>query len=316
MPKTKLNRNLHVQPSDPYDTDAWMEFYAANPGFRRSVGAEGVNDDDEAAKAAEAEAAKKAEEDAAAKAAEDDGKPKPSDREAELLKDVMKQKEANKALKAQLDQISKQIEGVDLEEYRQIKAQQAEAAEAAKKAEEDRLIKEGEFEKVKEQMLSQHNQALDAVKSQLTAKDEELAKAHKIIEELTIGSGFSASKFIAEATVFTPTKARRLYGDHFEVEDGKVVAYDKPRGVDGRTRLVDAAGNPVDFDAAMKRIIEADPEKDDILVADIKPGSNSNPSRGQEEVKSSPKSARDKISNGIQDLMKTIDTPSPSGIKL
>lgn len=327
MPKMNENRNLHVQPADPYDTEAWMAFYAANPGFRRSCGAEGVNDDsqggngdgdDAAAKAA----AEKAAADAAAAAAaagegNDDSKPKPSDREAELLKDVMKQKDANKTLKAQLDALSKQLDGVDLEEYRTIKAQQAEAAEAAKKAEQDRLLKEGEFDKVKEQMLAQHTEALDAVKSQLTEKDEELAKARKIIEELTIGSGFSASKFITESTVYTPSKARRLYGEHFDVVDGKVVAYDQPRGVEGRTPLVDAAGKPVDFDTAMKRIIEADPEKDDILLSDLKSGANSDPSRGgKQEKNDTPKSARDKISNGIQDLMKNIDKQSDSGFKL
>lgn len=323
MPKMNDNRNLHVQPADPYDTEAWMAFYAANPGFRRSCGAEGVNDDDNNGNgddAAAKAAAEKAEADAAAAAAagegNDDGKPKPSDREAELLKDVMKQKDANKTLKAQLDALSKQLDGVDLEEYRTIKAQQAEATEAAKKAEQDRLLKEGEFDKVKEQMLAQHNEALDAVKSQLTEKDEKLAQANKIIEELTIGSGFSASKFITESTIYTPSKARRLYGEHFDVVDGKVVAYDQPRGVEGRTPLVDAAGKPVDFDTAMKRIIEADPEKDDILLSDLKSGANSDPSRGgKQEKNDTPKSARDKISNGIQDLMKNIEKPSESGVK-
>lgn len=322
MPEMKLNRKpFSEQPVNPYDTEAWTAFYEANPGFRRSVGAEGVNDqggsEEEAAKAAEEKAAAEAKAAEEAKAKEEGKSGKPSDKEAELLKDVMKQKEAGKALKQQLEDLSKQFEGVDLEEYREMKAKQAEAAEAAKKAEEERLLKEGDFEKVKEQMLTQHTEALTEVQTQLASKDEELAKAHKLIEELTIGSDFGSSKFISEATVFTPTKARRLYGDHFEVENGKVVAYDKPRGDDSRTKLVDASGNPVNFDAAMKRIIEADPEKDDILVAGLKPGSDSNPGRGKsEEKKTAPTTSRDKISSGVQDLMKNIGTASDGGVKL
>lgn len=32
------------EPSDPYDSDAWRDFYIANPHYQRSVGAQGVNE--------------------------------------------------------------------------------------------------------------------------------------------------------------------------------------------------------------------------------------------------------------------------------
>ena len=41
----RLARNADGPPADPYDSAAWLAFYAANPSHRRSVGAEGVNPD-------------------------------------------------------------------------------------------------------------------------------------------------------------------------------------------------------------------------------------------------------------------------------
>lgn len=171
-------------------------------------------------------------------------------------------------------------------------------------------------------MAAQHESELTKVKTDLATKLEDtearLAKASSLIEELTIGSNFDSSKLIREDTIYTPSKARRLYGDHFEVEDGKVVAYDQPRGVEGRSVLVDGKGNPASFEAAMLRIIEADPEKDEILVAKLKPGSESKPGDGNPPGKSTaPASSRDKIMSGMKGLLETIEKPTDStGFKL
>ncbi len=318
----KLNDNYPkmAQPADPYDTEAWMDFYAANPGFRRGVGAEGVNDDPDA----EAEAAKKAEEEAAAKKTEevdDDPKDKkPSDAEAALLKDVMKNKEARKAAEKRAAELEAQLGDIDIDEYKALKAEREEAAEAKKKAEEEAAIAAGDFEKVRAQMTEQYEGQIETLKTELGGELEttkaELAKARATIEDLTVGSQFNTSKLITDETVYTPSKARRLYGDHFEVEDGKVVAYDKPRGAEDRTRLVDAKGNPADFETAMRRIIEADPEKDDIFLASIKPGASSEPGAKTAKKETAPATSRDKIMSGMSDLLKTIETPSDGGVKL
>lgn len=304
---TKL---ISAQPADPYDAEAWAAFYAANPGWRRSVGAEGVNDDtNDDPKPGEGDP----------KPGEGDPKPKsgPSDKEAELLKDMMKQKEARKALEVKLAELEKKFEGVDLEEYQRIKQEQSEAAAAAAAAEEKRLLEAGEFETIKAQMLEQHNKAVEQVKAEADQLRAELDKSRLIIENLTVGAEFSTSKFITDETVFTSKTARKLYGDHFDVVDGKVIGFDKPRGAEGRSQIVDAAGNPAKFEDAMRRIIEADPEKDDILRAGMKPGGNSAPNDpGAAPKKPTKMTARDKISDGIVDLIKTIDKPSDSGLKL
>lgn len=319
-----------TKPLDPYDTLAWEAFYAANPGFRRSVGAEGVNDDedtggDDAEKvAADKAAAEKAAADKAAadKAAENDDSNdgKPSDAEAALLKDAMKHKEARRAAEAKLKELEDKLSGVDLDEYKELRTQREEAAAAKKKAEEDAAIAAGDFDKVREQMTTQYESQIEKIRTDLTTELEttkaELDKSKSIIEELTVGSQFNTSKLISEETVYTASKARRLYGDHFEVEDGKVVAYDKPRGTEDRTRLVDAKGNSADFETAMRRIIEADPEKDEILVSPMKPGASSKPGTDKVQKTDTHATAREKIASGLGDLMKSIDKPTDGGVKL
>ncbi|MEZ6841307.1 DUF6651 domain-containing protein [Acinetobacter baumannii] len=44
----------------------------------------------------------------------------------------------------------------------------------------------------------------------------------------TVGAQFNQSQYIKQDLIYTPTKLRALYGNHFEIEDGKVVGYDKP----------------------------------------------------------------------------------------
>jgi hypothetical protein len=60
------------------------------------------------------------------------------------------------------------------------------------------------------------------------------------------------------------------------VKEGRTVAYDKPKSAANRNPLVDASGNPLVFDEAFKRIIEADPDKETMLKAKVNPGSGSN----------------------------------------
>ncbi len=58
-----------------------------------------------------------------------------------------------------------------------------------------------------------------------------------------------------------------------------MVGYDKPRGAQNRTALVDQYGNAIAFDHAMRKIVEADPEKDHLLRSKVKPGAGSSSSK-------------------------------------
>lgn len=194
---------------------------------------------------------------------------KPTDEEARLIKENMKRKAENKALKEQLEALQQSVAGLDLDEVRQILAER-------KSAEEKQLEAKGDYERLKQRMAEEHQ----ATVTGLNAKIDELTKAlqekEAVIGDLTVGAQFNSSQYINGELVLTPAKARALYGAHFEIEDGKVVGYDKPRGAAGRTALVDAYGVPVSFDAAMAKIIEADPEKDSLIRSKAKAGAGSN----------------------------------------
>lgn len=100
-------------------------------------------------------------------------------------------------------------------------------------------------------------------------------EAVRSISELTVGSAFAQSQFIRDELALTPSKTRVVYGNHFEFVDGKVVAFDKPAGAANRTPLVDAQGEPLAFEAALKKIVDADPDRDQLLRSKMKQGAAS-----------------------------------------
>ncbi|OWZ90357.1 hypothetical protein B9J07_27600 [Sinorhizobium sp. LM21] len=227
------------------------------------------------AAAAEAAAAKELQdaEDAAAAQAEAGKDAKTlADEKVKLLREVMdkknKLKEATAATTAAQEAL-KAFEGVDVAKYRELikKEQDAELAAAEAK---------GDFEAVKAAMATAHGAEKKTLEERIADLEGKLGEKDKTIDALTIGNDFGQSTYIKDTLTLTPAKARQLYGDHFEVKDGKTVAYDKPKSAASRNPLIDASGNPLVFDEAFKRIIEADPDKETLLKAKVTPGSNSN----------------------------------------
>lgn len=195
-----------------------------------------------------------------------------SDKEAELLKEVMNRKKAQKEAQDKLSELSeklKQYDGLDVEKVRALLAEK-------EKAEEEQLTKQGEWERLKARMADEHSKSLEKVSGDFKAIQELLNTKEQQLLELTIGANFSNSKFVLDEMTMTSSKTRILYGAHFEVEDGNVVGYDKPKGSPTRTPLVDAKGDPVSFEDALKKIVEADPDRDSLIRSKIKPGSESN----------------------------------------
>ena len=205
-----------------------------------------------------------------------------SDTEARLLKEVMekkdalnKAKEAAKALeteKAELASKLAKFDGIDLEQVKTLLKERQDR-------EHQELEKRGEWDKLKSQMVEAHTKELDTVKGESTTKvqtlESELTNMQKQIHELTIGRSFSESPFIREGLTLTPSKARVIYGGHFELQDGKVVAYDKPVGSADRTMLINGDGNPLEFDKAIEKLVELDPDRDNLLRSKMKSGSGS-----------------------------------------
>lgn len=205
----------------------------------------------------------------------DDGKkPDESDVEREkreLLREVMEKKSRLRELeadKARLENELKKFEGIDLDRVREL-------LDAERRREEEEMERRGEWERLKERMAEERANERKTLEEQIQAERERADQLARMVDELTVGQQFANSTFIKENLVLTPTKARVLFGKHFEMKDGELVAYDKPAGAANRTPLVDAAGAPLPFDEALKRLVDQDPEKDTLLRAKGAPGAGS-----------------------------------------
>lgn len=198
-------------------------------------------------------------------------KDKPSDKEAALLKELMEKKTSLKDAKSQLEQLKEklnQFDGINVDEVKTLLKERQEA-------ETKELEKKGEWDRLKANLVEQYEAAKAALEGRINELQAELANKDSSINGLTVGSAFSASKFIAEEMTLTPAKAQIIYGPHFEFVDGKMVGYDKPKGSASRTQLIDAQGEPLSFEAALMKLVDLDVDKDHLIRSKAKPGANS-----------------------------------------
>lgn len=204
--------------------------------------------------------------------------PAPADpaQDAKLLREVMDKKQKLKEAEAAL----RAFDGIDPEVARQLIKDQ-------KQAEQDAAAERGEFENVKTMMAKTHESEIKAKNDEITSLREELAQRDSAVDKLTLGNDFSTSTFLKDNTLLSPAKARKIYGDYFEVRDGVTVGFDKPADSANRTMMVDSSGNPLPFNTVISKIIDADPDKKDILRSIASPGggSSSNPSAAPKVTK-------------------------------
>lgn len=209
------------------------------------------------------------------------GDQKPSDEAAKLLKENMKKKEQIAALETTL----KRFDGIDPDEVKTLLEEKKAAEKAKKDAEKKAAEAAGDIERVKQMMADEHKKELDSVSTQLEETRQQMARRDAQINDLTIGQAFSNSSFVLDELVLTPSKTRAVYGAHFDYEDGKVVAYDKPAGQGERTKIVDARGEPMSFESALRKLVENDPDRDHVLKSKLAAGANAKP--GSAKSKSS-----------------------------
>ena len=162
----------------------------------------------------------------------------------------------------------KAFEGIDPVAVRKLLTEQKDNETKAMEA-------AGEWKTLKERMSQEHTTATATLKAENQTLKDALGLKETTINDLSIGSRFSASNFIADELVLTPAKARIVYGEHFDLVDGKVVGFDKPRGAANRTPLIDQHGNNVDFEAALRKVVELDPDKDHMIKSKVKTGAGS-----------------------------------------
>ena len=211
---------------------------------------------------------------------------------ANLLKESMKRKEKIGNLESELQR----FEGVDVELYKTMIQERQEAEAARQQAEEEQLLKDGEYETLLQKKTSEHEGIIEQMRTKHTGELEaertrysELEASNKAllgqIEELTVGAAFGNSQMIREDLIsaMTPARVRALYGSHFESnEKGEVIGYDKPKGVEGRAPIVDSQGNAVAFDDALKTILETQGDFDSMLRSKVN-GSGSGTQSGKSD---------------------------------
>lgn len=274
----------------------------AGAGGDGGGGGTGSSGDAAAAKAAaDKAAAEKAAADAA-KAGEggdgdEGGKGKPSDEAAKLLKEVMEKKARIKELQeAQAASVAKlkEFEGIDPVEVKKLLAER-------KTAEQRKLEEAGQWDALKKQMNDAHQTELTAKEQAIAAERAAKEAAQNKIAELTVGNSFGTSAFIRDEMALTVSKARIVYGSHFEFDGERVVGYDKPAGAKDRVQLVDGKGDPLPFEQALKKLVEADPDRDQLLKSKKQPGAGSRTDdKGKAADRTTELSARDKIAAGLK----------------
>ena len=213
----------------------------------------------------------------------------------------MKRKGNEQTLKEKLAQFG----DVDPERVKTLLQAEAESEKQRKASEEAELLRRGEFDAVKKQMVEAHDAEVADLRAQLELAQNEANSLKRGLIEKTVGTSFGESNFLREKVLMTPAKARVIYGSHFEVnEDGQVVGYDKPAGAKDRTILVDGSGNPLSFELAIERVLRADPEADALLRSEAKPGVGSQTKATTKVTTEAPKSALDKLAMGLGKLGK------------
>lgn len=237
---------------------------------------------------------------AAAAAAE---KAKPTDGEAKLLKEVMALKERERAAKEAL----KAFEGLDPAAARA-------ALEASKAAEIKALEDKGEYSRIIEQVREQSEAKVSAAEAKVAELQGQLENVQKSVERANFTSAFANSHFLRESVVISGSKVEALYGDHFDTVDGKIVGYDKPRGAEGRTPLVDANAQPLDFDAAIEKVLKSDPEWERLAKSKLKGGAAATP-KSISADDDRPLTSTDRIAAGLKGLTASANPLTPNKVR-
>jgi DNA repair exonuclease SbcCD ATPase subunit len=247
----------------------------------------------EAKAAEEAAAAKAAEEEAARKAAEEEAarNANTDEEKAKLLKDVMKWKEKAREQEA----LAKKYEGIDPEKARA-------ALEAQAAAERKELEAKGEYQRIIAQVAEEADAKVKAAEAKVAEVQNQLTALQESIQKADVASKFANSTFVRENLIISGAKVQTLYGDHFDVVEGEIVAYDKPRGAKDRTPLVDASGKNLSFEAAVEKVVKSDSEWERLTKSGLKKGPGSTSSNLDPNARETPTNSKDLIAKGLSSL--------------
>jgi len=145
------------------------------------------------------------------------------------------------------------------------------AIETVKKFDAKKLIDSGEVDKLKSDISNEF-------KGQLTEKDGLINQLQSKIDGMTIDRIFDNSQFIKNNIAVPEDMFQASFRNNFKVnEDGKIEAFDKSGN---RIMSKEKVGEYADPEESLRILVEAHPQKDTILKANIGSGSGNNGNAG------------------------------------
>ena len=204
----------------------------------------------------------------AAKGDTHDNGTKPSDAEAKLLKEVMALKEKQRVADAELKAFKDAAGESKPEDLKAL-------IDAKKEADKLALEKRGEYDRILEQVKTEHTTVVTGLELKVKELTDLLAAKDTTLFDLTVGRAFTESAFIRDKSLVPASLARKEFGGHVDIVDGVAVVYDKPRGATERTPLVNADGKPKSFEEGIQVLYTSHPDSAALIRAGGKPGAGS-----------------------------------------
>ncbi|MEC7119844.1 MAG: DUF6651 domain-containing protein [Pseudomonadota bacterium] len=129
------------------------------------------------------------------------------------------------------------------------------ALETIKNLDDKKLVDAGEVERIK-------TEAIKAVEENFKPIVAERDRLFGELRKEKIGGSFARSKFVSDNLTIPPDFVEARFGNHFELEDGKVVAkFPNGEKIFSRAR----PGELADFDEALSELVGQYSQKDQIL---------------------------------------------------
>lgn len=157
----------------------------------------------------------------------------------------------------------KPFEGIEKPEEFVTEARKA--MDTVKNYKDKQLIDAGEAERVK-------SEAVKAMQLKVDEAEKRASDASQSLHREMIGGRFARSKFIGEKLVIPADIAQAVFGTQFKIDGDKVVGLDAS-GNPLYSRV--KPGEPADFDEALGMMVDAYPNKNQILKAPGGPGGGS-----------------------------------------
>ena len=178
---------------------------------------------------------------------------------SDTLSSLRNEAKTHRTEKEQLQAKMKDYEGLDPKKAR-------EALEIASKLEQKQLIDAGKVDEVRNQITSQYT-------AQLSEKDKMVQGLQGKIEQLLVNNVFANSEFVRNNLAIPRDMFEAYFRSNFKVENDQVVAYDR---AGNRLMSKKAIGEFAGPEEALEILVEAHPQKDIILKADVGTGSGNN----------------------------------------